>query len=164
MDLNPTPIIRKESDKRNFAKFIPKTKKVESSRYDDTASNDYDYLKPSNLPPKIKEPNIDLLDYINDNKEFNGEDNYEGFDEDIILTHMNIIKDDAKLLTDEGILISNFKGVGKETSDMEEYTSKLETIINKKLSIYQELKRKLDKYQNSKENKDREEMSPRIFI
>lgn len=69
---------------------------------------------------------------------------------------MNIIKDDAKLLTEEGELISNVKGVGEIDYEMEEYTRELEDIINKKVKMYKELKVKLDiyKYNNMKLKKE----------
>ena len=58
---------------------------------------------------------------------------------------MQIIKDDAKLLTEEGELISNIKGIGDDIN-MEEYTMYLDNIINEKLSIYSKLKTLIENY------------------
>lgn len=65
---------------------------------------------------------------------------------------MNIIKEDAALLTEEGELVSNVKGVGEVDYEMDVYTKDLEKIIIKKLKMYKELKTKLEiyKYNNKK--------------
>lgn len=65
---------------------------------------------------------------------------------------MNIIKEDAALLTEEGELVSNVKGVGEVDYEMDVYTKDLEKIILKKLKMYKELKTKLEiyKYNNKK--------------
>ncbi len=74
-------------------------------------------------------------------------------EDDIIHSHMNIIKvvfliqEDAKMLTEEGVLITNIKGIGDETDfKMDEYTSRLEKIITKKIAYYSDLKKKLEIY------------------
>ena len=51
------------------------------------------------------------------------------------------------MLTLEGELITSIKGVGDDTDfKMEEYTNRLEKIINKKISIYSDLKKKMEIY------------------
>lgn len=51
------------------------------------------------------------------------------------------------MLTEEGELITNIKGIGdQEDFKMDEYTLRLEKIINKKISIYMDLKKKIDVY------------------
>lgn len=69
-------------------------------------------------------------------------------DEDnLINAHMNIIKEDAKMLTDEGNIITNIKGIGNNMEfKMDEYSNRLENIINKKIGFYMDLKKKLDIY------------------
>jgi hypothetical protein len=76
-------------------------------------------------------------------------------DEDEILNmHMSVIKvifcfdqkDDAKLLTEEGELITNVRGVGESNFEMDVYSNKLEQIIKNKLKIYSDLLKKLDSY------------------
>ena len=59
---------------------------------------------------------------------------------------MNVIKDEAKLLTEEGNLISNIKGVTDENYTMDEYAKRLEEIIERKLEYYKELKKKIEEY------------------
>ena len=56
---------------------------------------------------------------------------------------MDIIKNEAKLLTEEGNLISKIKGITEENYTMEEYVPKIEDIIETKLSYFKELKQKI---------------------
>lgn len=75
----------------------------------------------------------------------------------LVSVHMGIIKEDANLLTEEGELVSNVKGVGDVDYEMETYAKDLERIIQRKIKMYKELKTKLDiyKYNNSKSKKER---------
>ena len=51
------------------------------------------------------------------------------------------------MLTEEGDLITNIKGIGNELDfKMDEYALRLEKIINKKIAIYTDLKKKIDIY------------------
>lgn len=51
------------------------------------------------------------------------------------------------MLTEEGDIITNIKGIGNELDfKMDEYTARLEKIINKKIAIYTDLKKKIDIY------------------
>jgi len=51
------------------------------------------------------------------------------------------------MLTEEGDIITNIKGIGNELDfKMDEYTLRLEKIINKKIAIYMDLKKKIDIY------------------
>ena len=61
----------------------------------------------------------------------------------LVNVHMNIIKEDAALLTEEGDLVSNIKGVGEMDYDMEAYINDLERIISRKIRMYNNLKNKL---------------------
>ncbi len=89
-------------------------------------------------------------------------------DEDTIVNlHMTIIKEDAKLLTEEGDLITNIKAVGDESEfEMEEYALKLERIIDKKISLYTDLKGKIDVYKKhiKEEDEIRSRLNPKFFI
>ena len=79
---------------------------------------------------------------------------------------MSIIKEDAKLLTEEGDLISNIKGVGKEVDfKMDEYIAGLEKIIGRKLMIYGNLKKKVDMYKQHIKEEDvlRKKLNPKFF-
>ena len=66
--------------------------------------------------------------------------------EALIANHMEIIKSEAKLLTEEGNLISKIKGITDENYTMEEYVYKIEDIIKTKLKYFQELKQKIKEY------------------
>ena len=61
---------------------------------------------------------------------------------------MDIIKSEAKLLTEEGNLISKIKGITEENYTMEEYVPKIEDIIETKLSYFKELKQKIKEYKS----------------
>jgi hypothetical protein len=51
------------------------------------------------------------------------------------------------MLTEEGVLITNIKGIGEETDfKMDEYTNRLEKIINKKIAFYADLKKRIEVY------------------
>jgi hypothetical protein len=88
---------------------------------------------------------------INKNIKDDDDDDFfnEGLEEKqdyLISSHMNVIKDEAKLLTEEGNLISNIKGVTDENYTMDEYAKRLEEIIERKLEYYKELKKKIEEY------------------
>ena len=68
--------------------------------------------------------------------------------EALIANHMDIIKSEAKLLTEEGNLISKIKGITEENYTMEEYVYKIEDIIKTKLKYFQELKHKIKEYKS----------------
>jgi hypothetical protein len=68
--------------------------------------------------------------------------------ENLIANHMDIIKNEAQLLTEEGNLISKIKGITEENYTMEEYVPKIEEIINSKLKYFRELKNKIKKYKS----------------
>ena len=68
--------------------------------------------------------------------------------EALIANHMDIIKSEAKLLTEEGNLISKIKGITEENYTMEEYVYKIEDIIKTKLKYFQDLKQKIKAYKS----------------
>ncbi len=71
------------------------------------------------------------------------------------------------MLTEEGELITNIKGIGDEEDfKMDEYTARLEKIINKKIALYTDLKKKLEVYKvHIKEEDDiRRRINPKFFI
>ena len=71
-------------------------------------------------------------------------------EEDIVISkHMNIIKEDAKMLTEEGNLISLMRGINNESVPMEEYALKLNNIIDKKLEYFMNLKEVITLYKKS---------------
>ena len=75
--------------------------------------------------------------------------NYIG--EDIINKHMVIIKESANILSEEGDLITNIKGVGKvQNFTLDDYIDGLEIIVDKKLDMYEEIKTKIKKYRKAK--------------
>ena len=80
---------------------------------------------------------------------------------------MNIIKEDARLLSQEGDLITNIKGVGKEEDfKMDEYIAGLDKIIEQKLKLYNNMKGKVEKYKNHIKEEDilRQKLNPKFFM
>jgi hypothetical protein len=71
------------------------------------------------------------------------------------------------MLTEEGDLITNIKGIGNETDfRMDEYTNRLEKIISKKIALYTDLKKKLETYKIhiKEEDEIRRRINPKFFI
>ena len=88
-------------------------------------------------------------------------------EDDIVSTHMNVIKNDAKMLTEEGELITKIKGIGVQTEDftMDEYLIQLEKMVDKKISMYSNLKGKLDIYKKHiKEEDEMRKNNPQLFV
>ncbi len=89
-------------------------------------------------------------------------------EDDIVSTHMNVIKDDAKILTEEGELITKIKGINSDLNEeftMDEYLNRLEMIIDKKINMYSDLKDKLDIYkEHIKEEDEMRKKNPKLFV
>ena len=78
--------------------------------------------------------------------------NIEEEQDNLIGIHMSVIKDEAKLLTEEGDLISSIKGVGNENYTMDEYAKNLEEIIIAKLDHFKKLKKQIQAYKKLIQN------------
>ena len=88
-------------------------------------------------------------------------------EDDIVATHMDVIKQDAKMLTEEGELITKIKGIedSQENFTMEEYLKRLENIIDKKIDIYSGLNNKIDVYkQHIKDEEKMRKEHPQFFV
>ena len=71
------------------------------------------------------------------------------------------------MLTEEGELITNIKGIGDEEDfKMDEYTARLEKIINKKIALYTDLKKKMELYKLHIKEEDelKSRINPKFFI
>ena len=88
-------------------------------------------------------------------------------EDDIINTHMEVVKQDAKLLTEEGRLISLIKGIGTDEDKIEidEYIQRLDNVLDQKMNIYSGLQDKIDIYKGhlKEEYKMRKEY-PQFFV
>lgn len=62
-------------------------------------------------------------------------------EEELIALHMNNIKENAKLLTKEGDLLSYVQE--NEDYDIEEYVEKLQKIISSKIQMYMHMKEQI---------------------
>ena len=64
-------------------------------------------------------------------------------EEELRNKHLEYLKEAAKLLTEEGELISNVQGFGNEDYDMDEYVNRMERIIKRNLEIYGDLQKRI---------------------
>ena len=88
-------------------------------------------------------------------------------EDEIITTHMEVIKQDAKLLTEEGKLISLIKGIGNEEDkiDVDEYINRLENVLDQKINLYSGLQDKIDVYkEHLKEEDQMRKEHPQFFV
>ena len=88
-------------------------------------------------------------------------------EDDIITTHMEVVKQDAKLLTEEGRLISLIKGIGSEEEKIEvdEYILRLENVLDQKMNIYSGLQDIIDVYKGHLKEEDRmRKEHPQFFV
>ena len=90
-------------------------------------------------------------------------------EDEIVNTHMNVIKEDAKFLTEESELITKIKRIENNPEDedfkMEEYLIRLEQIIDKKIFMYSGLKNKLDVYKDHiKQEDEMRKEHPQLFV
>ena len=87
---------------------------------------------------------------INHIEDKDDSENLNFIGEDIISKHMVIIKEAANILSEEGDLITNIKGVGKaQNFTLDNYIDGLESIVDKKLDMYAEIKSKIKKYRKA---------------
>ena len=88
-------------------------------------------------------------------------------EDEIITSHMEVVKQDAKLLTEEGRLISLIKGIGNEEEKIEvdEYVKRLENVLDQKINIYSGLQDKIDIYKENLKEEDRmRKEHPQFFV
>lgn len=81
-------------------------------------------------------------------------------EEELIVAHVNAIKEDAHILTDEGNLIDLIQGNRGEDYDIEMYVQQLNQLVKQKLKVYNLLQDKLFDFE--KLLKDEEKVSDRM--
>lgn len=67
-------------------------------------------------------------------------------EEKLLSCHVDAIKEDAKMLTEEGKLISMVQGEGVVDYDIDEYVRKMEKLVRHKIAIYQQLAKRLSNF------------------
>ena len=67
-------------------------------------------------------------------------------EEELRNKHLEYLKEAAKLLTEEGELISNLQGFGNEEYDMDEYVNRMERIIKRNRDIYGDLQQRMQRF------------------
>ena len=163
------------NNNNKITKKEPNTQQIKNKVKDSEEKKDWDYVKTQNK--NNEEINLNQNEINNEmeneenneneilNEEFeeeeeeiiqkeendNDNDNNNNIGEDIINKHMVIIKESANILSEEGDLITNIKGVGKKQNfTLDNYIDGLELIVDKKLDMYQEIKNKIKKYRKAK--------------
>ena len=159
----------KNNDKN---KKIIQLEKNDKSKEEDLDEKDWDYVKNKNKNNEEINTNsnsnnnaIDNENYAENDEEFQeeeeeGEINHiediedkedlNNLGEDIINKHMVIIKEAANILSEEGDLITNIKGVGKvHNFTLDNYVDGLELIVDKKLEMYADIKNKIKRYRKA---------------
>ena len=167
---NNNNIIKKEDDKNK--KIIESEKNNKNKKEEEELDEkDWDYVKNKNKIIEDTNTNSKSQENDKENYEENQEkDNFQEEEEeeegeinhiedtedlniigeDIINNHMNIVKESANILSEEGDLITNIKGVGKIPNfSLNNYIDGLETIVDKKLDMYSEIKSKIKKYRKA---------------
>ena len=158
-----------------ITKKEPNTQQIKNKVEDSEEKKDWDYVKTQNknneeINLNQNEINNEMENEENNENEINEEfeeeeeeiiqkeendndndNNINNIGEDIINKHMVIIKESANILSEEGDLITNIKGVGKKQNfTLDNYIDGLELIVDKKLDMYQEIKNKIKKYRKAK--------------
>ena len=77
----------------------------------------------------------------------------------MVALHLNIIREDAQLLTKESEIISKAQNED-EDYDIDEYVDKLEDIVKKKIHLYKSLSKKISSFRLAL--KEEEEISSKI--
>jgi len=76
---------------------------------------------------------------------------------------MKTLKENARIISEEGELISKFKGAaGEEQFGMETYTRKLDDVIDHKLKIFGKLKELINSYKTHL--KEEEELRKKVVF
>ena len=106
----------------------------------------------------IKKENEDYNSNEINNENKNGNpinDKLDTTQDDLINTHMTVIKNIANMLSEEGDLVTNIKGVGeKKDFTLNEYISGLEKIVDKQINLYEAIKEKIIKYKKISNQKN----------
>ena len=79
--------------------------------------------------------------------------------DEMVALHLNIIREDAQLLTQESEIISKAQNE-EEDYDIDEYVDRLEDIVKKKMYLYKSLSKKISSFR--KALKEEEEISSKI--
>ena len=99
---------------------------------------------------EIPEEEEGEINHIEDKDDKEDKEDLNFIGEDIISKHMVIIKEAANILSEEGDLITNIKGVGKKQNfTLDNYIDGLELIVDKKLDMYADIKSKIKKYRKA---------------
>ena len=150
--------INEDEDEKDW-KYVQKQEEKEKEDMrddindDNGVDNDDDVdMNDANNEKTSEEEEENKMNQGNDANKF---DEANQIGEDIINFHMNIIRESANILSQEGDLVTNIKGVGKNLNfTLDEYIAGLEKIADKKLDMYGNIKNKILKYKQITKNKN----------
>lgn len=66
--------------------------------------------------------------------------------EQLRTNHLEYLKEVAMLITQQGELISNIQGQDSEDQDIDDYVNKMEKIVGRNLSIYNDMAKQLSRF------------------
>ena len=158
---NPPSNNKNSNNKKEYSTQNDTPDNTDGKGEDDGEEEDWDYLKKTMAKREGKVLNDDYIKYHHLTAKLVEDE------DDIINYHMNIIKEDARLLSQEGDLITNIKGVGKEEDfKMDEYIAGLDKIIEQKLKLYTNMRGKVEKYKQHIKEEDvlRKKLDPKFFM
>ena len=155
-----TNINTDKNNNKNNNNNIEKNDKI-AEKKDNYNNQNNEIINKSNKINKEDEQDKEVKNEEEENmeiEEFNEEyevpeenPNLNNIGEDIVNKHMVIIKEAANILSQEGDLITNIKGVGKEQNfTLDNYIDGLELIVDKKLDMYGDIKNRIKKYRKAK--------------
>ena len=161
LELKPTPI----NDPPRKKTFAPKKKnkyalqkKTKTERLENNENINNNNINNNNEvndnlnkinEEELMEPKQEIMNINKEKEEMQNSLPYIIEEQEALIgNHMDIIKSEAKLLTEEGNLISKIKGITEENYSMEEYVPKIEEIIMMKLNYFKELKQKIKEYKS----------------
>ena len=137
--------IKLKKNTTNDFKESENPKKTKSFKYNDKINLMRNYIYEQET-----EKTYGLEDEQNDDNDYLDEEGIVNLESEIINMHMNTIKAAAGVLSEEGDLITNIKGVGKEEDfTLDEYIDGLEKILDKKINMYGDIKDKIEIYKRA---------------
>ena len=173
-DINFDERINLDDDLLEFQKIENKENEKEEKNKNEVIEKENNLITPEknidNNSEKIIDEEMEDLIYLKKTVSKDGKfisDDFIKYHKLTDTTHMEVVKQDAKLLTEEGRLISLIKGIGSEEEKIEvdEYIQRLENVLDQKMNIYSGLQDKIDVYKGHLKEEDRmRKEHPQFFV
>ncbi len=126
--------------------------------FDDDNNEDWEYLKKT----AKRDGKFLSEDFI---KYHQLTDKIVAEEDDIMNTHLNVIKEDAKLIQKESELIQK-RNSDDDDNRIDEYMNELEKIVKRKIQIYSMIDKKIEQYKKDIKMEDelRKKVNPNYFM